>query len=239
MSFRTIVVWLLGIPVTLVLFPFALLGRLVDGTGRLTHRVGSLWCRIILWLSGVRVIIKGRENLPEEGSTCVFAVNHKGALDIPVLQAYLPYDFKWIAKKSLFYIPFVGWAMGLAGYIPIDRKHGGRAYVKSINDAIRRVKGGVSVIIFPEGTRHQGKGLLPFKKGGFVIATRSGSPVVPVAISGTEKVMKKGSLVIKPATVRVNIGSPIESRGLDDRSLCELTREKMEALLKEIEDKDE
>ncbi len=234
MFFRTIAVWLLGIPLTVALFPFALLGCLVDRTGRLTHRVGSLWCRAVLRLSGVRVVIEGRENLPQGQKPCVFAVNHKGAFDIPVLHAYLPYDFKWIAKKSLFYIPLVGWAMWLAGYIPIDRRLGGRAYIKSINDAIEKVKKGISVIIFPEGTRHPGRGLLPFKKGGFVIATRGGADVVPVAISGTENIMKKGSLLIRPATVRVNIGGPISPEGLDDRALCETTRKRLEELLKEI-----
>ncbi len=235
MSFRTLVVWLLGIPVTLVLFPFALFGYLVDRTGRMTHRVGALWCRVVLWLAGVRVVVKGRENLPEKDTPCVFAVNHKGAFDIPVLHAFLPHDFKWIAKKSLFYIPLVGWAMWLAGYIPIDRRLGGRAYLKSVNDAIERVRSGISVIIFPEGTRHPERGLLPFKKGGFVIATKSGATVVPVAISGTENVMKKGGVTIRPATVRVNIGGCINPQGMDDRTLCELTKKTIEKLLKEIE----
>ena len=239
MWFRTLLVWALGVPITLFLFPFALVGRLVDGSGSLTHRVGGLWCRVVLWLSGVKVEIRGRERLPHNGTGYVFAANHKGAFDIPVLQAYLPCDFKWIAKKSLFYIPFVGWAMWLSGYIPIDRRHGGRAYVKSIGEAIDRVKRGTSVIIFPEGTRHPEKGLLPFKKGGFVIAIRSGADVVPLAISGTEKVMPKGSLTIRPAKVRINIGSAVSSKGLDDRSLSGLVREQMERLLEEIEDSDE
>ncbi len=198
------------------------------------HRVGALWSRTALLLSGVRVKVSGIENIPE--GTFILAANHSGAFDIPVLQACVPRQFRWVAKRSLFNIPVFGWAMTFAGYIPIDRGNP-KAMVRSIDRGAEKIKAGTSVVIFPEGTRNPYKELLPFKKGAFLLAIRSRAPVVPVSITGTRDIMTRGSMVIRPAEVCVLIGDPIDSTGLDEEALMKLVRESIEAGLNHIQGK--
>jgi 1-acyl-sn-glycerol-3-phosphate acyltransferase len=126
MIFRTLVVWVIGLPITLVLFFVVLLALLVRGGGNAVHSIGVFGCRILLALSGVRVTVKGLENLPREGPVIILS-NHQGAYDIPVLQAFIPMQFRWVAKKSLFSIPVIGWSMRFAGYIEIEREHVAKA----------------------------------------------------------------------------------------------------------------
>lgn len=230
MLLRTIFVWAFGLPLTLFIFILVLLSLLVERQGRLIHRIGALWSRILLLLSGVRVKIKGLENIPS--GPVIFLSNHQGAFDIPALQAYLPKQFRWVAKKSLFKIPVVGWSMSLAGYIKVDREHGHKA-MQSLEEAAGKVKAGTSVLIFPEGTRSSSGELLAFKRGAFMLASLSRVPVVPIGIRGTNRVMKKGSLRIRPADVTVNIGKPIVTEGLGDRELRAKTRKEIEELLNE------
>ncbi len=231
MFFRNLVIWGLGVPITFILFPFALAGHLVDRSGNAVHRVGTLWMRIALLLSGVRVEVNGLENIPS--GPVILVANHKGAFDIPALQVSLPLQFRWVAKKGLFKIPLVGWAMSMAGYIPIDT-HAGRAFLKSIRATVEKIRGGTSILVFPEGTRNPRPGLLPFKRGVFLLAEKSGAPIVPIAIKGTESIMKIGSLVIRPGNVRVSIGPPIEPAGLKEKDLQEATRRAIEKELEGI-----
>lgn len=229
MFFRTLLLWTLGLPVTLTLFAVVLGSLVFDRSGRAVHAIGALWCRIILALSGVRVSVTGAENIPA-GTPVIFLSNHQGAFDIPALQANMPVQFRWVSKKSLFNIPVVGWSMTLAGYIPIDRGNNSTA-VRSLLAAAKRVKSGTSVVIFPEGTRSKDGVLLPFKRGAFTLAARSGAPIVPVAINGTSRIMEKGRLSIRPADVSIGIGSPIPTSGVDEKELMNATREAIERLL--------
>jgi len=228
---RTLLVWIIGLPVTLVLFLVVLLSLIIDRRGGYIHGIGTFWLRIILGLSGVKVTVRGLENIPKEGPAVLLS-NHQGAFDIPALQGYIPRRFKWVAKKSLFKIPVVGWSMGLAGYISIERESAGSAY-KSIESAAREIKAGTSVLIFPEGTRSVTGELLPFKRGAFILASKSGAPVVPIAIRGTKDIMKKGSLLIRPSSVVITIGAPIRSVALSESELKERARESIEALLRQ------
>src|SRR3990172_6697866 len=229
MYLRTALVWAAGLPVTFALFALVVLSLLVDRSGCLVHSIGALWCRLILALSGVRVTVKGMENLPLDRPVIIVS-NHQGAFDIPVLQSHIPVQFRWVAKKSLFRIPVVGWSMRLAGYIGIDRSDAGSAY-RSIEKAAEKVKKGTSVLLFPEGTRSVTGKLLPFKKGGFLIAAKSGVEIVPVAVKGTKGVMKKGSLLISPAGVTLTIGRPMPTEGLGERELRSRARAAIEELL--------
>lgn len=182
--------------------------------------------RLLLALSDVRVEVDGADNLPD--GPVVMASNHQSAFDILALHAYIPTQFRWLAKKSLFKIPVVGWVMTIAGYIPIDRARASLAY-KSIAKAAEKIKGErVSVVIFPEGTRGTTGELLPFKRGSFLLAIKSGVPIVPVSIQGTLNILKKGSLLIRPANVRVVIGAPIDSTDMKEDELTTLVREAME-----------
>lgn len=201
-----------------------------DRSGRLSNSLVVTWCRLILGISGISVKVSGAENLPAKGPL-IFVSNHKGAYDIPALQAAIPLEFKWIAKKSLFNVPIVGWAMRLAGYIPIDRENAASAY-KSMEDAARRIKGGTSVMIFPEGTRNStDEPLLPFKRGSFLLAVKSRVPIVPVAIDGTRDIMKKGGYTITPALVAVIIGKPIDTAGQNEKELRDVAKRAIEGLI--------
>jgi 1-acyl-sn-glycerol-3-phosphate acyltransferase len=222
MFFRTLLVWVVGIPVVILIFVFILLSIPFDRSGNTIHWFGRQWMRLLLALSSVKVKVEGVDNLPD--GPVVMASNHQSAFDILALHAYLPIQFRWLAKKSLFKIPVVGWVMSLAGYISIDRARASLAY-RSIEKAAEKIKReGVSVVIFPEGTRGTTGELLPFKRGSFLLALKSGVPVVPVSIQGTLNILKKGSLLIRPANVRVVIGAPVDSTGMKEEELTKRVR---------------
>ncbi|MEE9614366.1 MAG: lysophospholipid acyltransferase family protein [Thermodesulfobacteriota bacterium] len=229
MIFRTIITWGLGIPVTLVLFVFALIGGITDPSGKTVHKVGTLWVKAILMLAGVKVEVRGLENIP--AGTVILASNHRGTFDIPVLQANLPVPFHWVAKKGLFDVPIIGWTMRLAGYVPIHMDGAAKAF-RSISDASEKLKAGTSLFMFPEGTRNVKDELLPFKRGCFMLAVKSGVPIVPIAISGTRDIMRLGGVLIRPATARLYVGELIPSKGpdgpVDERELKEKTRAAIE-----------
>ncbi len=216
--------------------PFALLIlfiALFDRKGLVTHEIGRFWLKILLKITGVRLEVRGLEHLnPKEAY--VFAANHQSQFDIPVLAVALPYQIRWLAKKSLFQIPFFGWALRAIGYIPVDRENPRKGYA-SLLAAAEKIKGGFSVVIFPEGTRSPTGQLLPFKTGGFVLAIKSGKPVVAVAICGTKEIMPKGKLYVRPGRVRVRIFPPIPTKGLSVREkahLAQLVRLRIEEGLK-------
>ncbi|MBU2547175.1 MAG: 1-acyl-sn-glycerol-3-phosphate acyltransferase [Proteobacteria bacterium] len=191
----------------------AIIGSLFDKTGNGPHRAARLWARALLRASMVRVHVVGAENL-EPGGTYVFAANHSSAYDILALLAHLPVQFRWLAKEELFRIPFFGRAMRAVGYIPINRSNP-REGVKSLERAAERIRAGVSVIIFPEGTRTRDGVIQDFKRGGFTLATRSERPIVPVSISGAHRVLATKTLALHPGPIRIVIDRPISTAGLD------------------------
>jgi 1-acyl-sn-glycerol-3-phosphate acyltransferase len=138
--------------------------------------------------------------------------NHQSNFDIPVLLAHLPVQFRWLAKAELFKIPIFGRAMRGAGYVRIDRFNRQSA-IDSIHEAAAKMKDGVSVMIFPEGTRSRDGNIRPFKKGGFVMAVDSGVPIVPIILRGTRPIMDKSSLRINTGDVSMQIEKPIETTG--------------------------
>ncbi|MBI2413922.1 MAG: 1-acyl-sn-glycerol-3-phosphate acyltransferase [Deltaproteobacteria bacterium] len=233
MFFRTLAIWALGLPLTAFIFLVIMATFVFDRSGRAIHAIVSLWARLILLLSGVRVRVEGMENIPR-GKAVVFLSNHQGAFDIPVLQGFIPVQFRWIAKKSLFRIPLIGWSMSFAGYIAIDRENAAEA-LRSMEAAASRIRSGTSVLIFPEGTRSETGKLLPFKRGGFMLASKSGVPIVPVAVSGTNVIMRRGGFSVRPASVRVSFGHPIETGGAEDKDLRNRTKQAIEALYTNIQ----
>jgi len=172
-----------------------------------TQIFGRYWGKFICAVSGVAVSIEGVENLAPDRNY-IFAANHQSQFDIFVLQGFLPYNFRWLAKKELFQVPIWGAAMRKAGYIPVDRSHGRQA-VKSLEKAAKRIAEGTSVVIFPEGTRSRDGKLQSFKAGGMVLAIKAGVDLVPVAISGTFAILPKGRLLLHPGRVVIRIGMPI------------------------------
>jgi len=168
------------------------------------------WGRVIVRGSGVQVTIDGLEKL-ERGRPYIFAGNHASQFDIFVLQGFLRYDFRWLAKKELFSIPLFGTALRLSGSIPVDREHGRKA-LQSLNEAAQRIADGTAVIIFPEGTRSPDGKLQPFKSGGMVLAIKSGVPIVPMAISGSYEVLPKGAKLAKAGHIRIRLGDPVDTK---------------------------
>ena len=230
MFLRTFIVWAIGLPLTFVVFILVSLIFMFDRSGSVVHSIGVLWCRIILALSGVRVRVEGTENIPK-GGPVIFLSNHQGAFDIPALQGYIPVQFRWVAKKSLFKIPVIGWTMSLAGYIGIDRENAAEA-MRNIEEASGKIRGGTSVLVFPEGTRSDTGALLPFKRGAFVLVSKSAVPVVPVAIQGTRDIMKRGRYSIRPSEVRISFGAPLEAKEQDGGDLRRAARCAIEGLMK-------
>lgn len=204
--------------ISLVLSPF-------DRTGGMQHWCARWWCRLIAWTIGARIRVSGAENL-ESGRPYVYMANHCSLVDIPAMFAYLPYQFKIMAKKELFYVPFMGWHLWTAGNFPVDRSDPRRT-AGSLRAVVEGVRSGKSLVVFPEGTRSVDGALGDFKQGSFKIAARAGVPIVPVAIRGTHNVLPKHSLVPRPGPVEVIIGKPIDtsgSAGSDIRELMEKTR---------------
>jgi len=188
----------------------AIVASLFDPRGNLSHRVARIWSRWILFVSRVKVTTTGMSHL-DPSKSYIYMPNHLSNFDIPVLMAYLPVQFRWLAKAELFKIPLFGYTMKRAGYISIDRSNRRSAF-ESLKRTAAALRSGVSVLIFPEGTRSRDGNLAPFKMGGFVIAVESGVPIVPVIITGTWEIMSKDGLRIKPGEVTLEIKPPVESQ---------------------------
>jgi 1-acyl-sn-glycerol-3-phosphate acyltransferase len=187
----------------------SILGSLFSSSGRLQHYCMRRWSRDNLWLSRVRVEIEGLEHIDGRRPQLLVA-NHSGLHDILSLSACLPIQFRWIAKKSLFRVPFMGWHMRRSGYIPIDRENP-REAAKSIMDAAGIIQRGVNAIAFPEGTRSRTGELGKFHSGAFSLALRTGVPLVPVTLDGSYRVIIPRTLQVNPGvTVRIKVDHPID-----------------------------
>jgi len=207
---RTIFVWSCIVIATLFFGFLALITYPFDRKGKVIHHYARLWGKVALLANRVKVKIEGLENLNGEGPY-IFMSNHQGSYDIFALLGHLPYQFKWLAKKELFSIPFFGWAMAAAGYISIDRE-GTRETVEAMNVAAQKIRDGMSVVIFPEGSRSPDGSIQPFKKGGFTLAIKSNVPVVPIAISGSRDIMPKDKLTATAGKIRMFVDHPIETQ---------------------------
>jgi 1-acyl-sn-glycerol-3-phosphate acyltransferase len=179
-----------------------------DRDGSLVHRYCAVpWAKTILFICGVKLEVKGAENI-DTGVSRIYMSNHQSYFDIFALLAGLPVDFKFILKQELMSIPLLGWAMKGARYISINREDGRKAII-SINKAAERIRNGASVLIFPEGTRSEDGVVGEFKKGGFLLAMKSGCDVVPMAIAGSRDIFFKGNHKINKGTISLKIGKPI------------------------------
>ena len=211
---RTLVAALTLAVLTTVLGGVVIVARLLgvkDGPGTVYERLPRLWARGILAMSGIRVVLHHPERA-RTGEPRIFASNHVSWYDVLVLVAYLP-RYSFVAKAELFKVPVFGPAARAIGTIPIDRENRAAAF-QSYDEAAGQIRGGRSVVVYPEGTRGTSYAIRPFKKGPFVLAVAAGVPVVPTLIHGTLEALPRGSLWLRPGRVDVHLLEPVETAGL-------------------------
>lgn len=213
-AYHTTKFWILIILLSIVLGTLSVLVRLFDSSSNLSHKVSSLWGRWLCTLNGIQVDVEGLEHLQPDQAQILIA-NHQGFFDIFALSGFLPLQIRWMAKSSLFKIPFVGWSITASGYIPVDRSNRKKSY-QAFLTTIEKLKAGNSIVIFPEGTRSEDGTIGPFKKGSLLLSARSGAPLVPVTLLGTGSIIKKGSGIIKPGRIQIVISPPLSSQAVKD-----------------------
>jgi 1-acyl-sn-glycerol-3-phosphate acyltransferase len=217
----------LVLPLGIVLFVLSLLG-LKRCTDWLLIHFASWWAKGVIWGTGARVTVEGLENIPPKGGLC-FIGNHPGDFDVILALAYIPRRFGFIAKKEVLFLPFVNIWVLLLGGLFIDRKNIAQGK-RAIEKGSERIRKGASMIIFPEGTRSRGRGLLPFKAGSFKLATLAEAPIVPLVIHGSYSVWEETGL-IQPVPVHLKFLPPIETAPLDAEARRALPKQ-IEALIK-------
>ena len=202
----------LGIPCLIV--------TIIQPQGEANYWFIRTWARLLLWTCGVKIEANGQENLPADGSFILMST-HNSHFDIPVLVKEVPRQFRIVAKKVLFKIPIFGWIMSAAGYVSIDRGNKKQAFA-SLDKAAESVTSGMPLLIFPEGTRSPDGLLGPFKKGGFVLATKAKVPIIPVIVDGTFLVLPKTTVRVCPGPVKVTFCPPIDTSAYSYESKEEL-----------------
>jgi len=198
--------------VTVVGSILGLIFRLFDSSGDSILDLARWWSGWVTRFSGVRLSVDIRAELQPD-QPYVFMANHASTIDIWALFLAIPRRVRMIAKKQLARLPLFGWVMWAGRFIFIDRQNATAAR-RSIEEAGRRIRGGCSVVIFPEGTRTRDGQLGSFKKGGFHLAMEAGVPIVPIALQGTRALMPRGSFRVKSGPIKAIIGAPIPTRGL-------------------------
>ena len=219
--------------ITLICALAAIVVSFLRKGGNFAHLVGRFWARSIIFVSRVKVSVRGLEYI-DPSAAYVYMANHQSMFDIPTLLGYLPVQFRWLAKMELFQIPVFGYSMARVGYISIDRSNRKSAY-KSLQEAAQKIAQGVSVVVFPEGTRSADGQIKPFKGGGFYLAIRSGRPIVPVVIFGSHHVMPKGRLRVRRGQIILNINPPIETTPYNNKTKEVLMESVRSTMKRELE----
>jgi len=209
---------------TAVCGTLSLFGSLFDSRGRWQHACARLWSWLILTTSGIRTRVEGTENLLPQ-NTAIYCANHQSAMDVPILFVNLPVQFRFVAKRSLFKLPFLGWHLKRSGHIPVDRGRP-RDGVRSLDDAAEKIRAGSSVVLFPEGHRSRDGKMGPFRSGSFYLAIKSGVPVVPITLNGTRAVLKPDTYHVRAGQTEMIVHPPIPTHMLK--------REDVEALSEKV-----
>jgi 1-acyl-sn-glycerol-3-phosphate acyltransferase len=205
---RTIAVVLFLAVALLLVMPFFILWTLLTGTADLMYEVAMKTVRASLRIAKIRVRVEGLENIPP--GVCIFAANHISNVDPIAFVPAIPRRVSVLLKSELFRIPILSTAMRLAKFVPVDRADK-EAAVASVNVALGVLKEGLSLAVYPEGTRSPDGRLKPFKKGTFALAIEAGVPIVPVSISGAQHLMRKGEWTMRPGEIVVRFGPPVDA----------------------------
>ena len=188
----------------------------INYKGKITDFVAKNWSRNLLAISFIKTKIIGIENI-KDNQNYIYISNHSSLFDILIALATIPSNIRFVAKKQLFYIPIFGWSMWSAGYISVDRSRGIKA-MRSIEKAATRIRNGLSVIMFAEGTRSKDGAIQPFKRGPFLLASKTRVPIVPVTINGADKILPKNTLRLSGGTVEVVFGEQIPTLNIESKN---------------------
>ena len=197
---------------TIVLGTLSIASSLFDRRGYFAHRCARAWSRLILLTTGVTVDVRGLECLTP-GATYIFVSNHQSIYDIPIIFWHLPWQIRIIAKASLGKFPFLGWHLSRTGHLLVDRRNPDPMGILRRWKAL--VSQGLSLIVFPEGTRSPDGRVGRFKGGSFLLAIQAGLPLVPVSVAGSRHVMLKGRLMTCPGHVRLTVHAPVATEGIE------------------------
>jgi 1-acyl-sn-glycerol-3-phosphate acyltransferase len=225
---RSLGVWIVIVLATIFFGLPAIFIALVPPRGRWLYHWSRWWGRILLFAAGAPVKVLHPERL-DRSRAYVVAPNHSSFFDIPVLFSTMPRTIAFLAKRNLFRLPFMGWSMAAAGFVPVDRGEKGRT-LATIDASLRRLQGGRWLVVFPEETRTRTGELLPFKAGAALIAVRAGRPILPVGIAGTFGIQRRGGFTISPSRVAVAVGEPIDVAGKTAADRAEITKRLREAV---------
>jgi 1-acyl-sn-glycerol-3-phosphate acyltransferase len=218
---RSFAVWCVIVVDTIVFGILSMPLSLLPGGGESFRRLSKGWSAVLLTAAGVRIRLLHADRLTR-GSRYVIASNHESFFDIPVLFASLPMPVRFVAKRNLFRLPFLGWSMAAAGFVPVDRRdhsHGREV----LDTALSRLRDDRSLVVFPEQTRTRTGELSPFKSGAAVFAIKSGMPILPLGIVGTFAVHRRGGFRIRPGAVTVAVGELIDVAGKTTRDRAAVT----------------
>jgi len=226
---RTIWTGFVAVVATLPLATATMLVAIFRSNARAIDWIIRLWARLLVAAAGIEL---RTENIGvvDRNQRYIIIANHYSYFDIPCVFAAIPQPIRFMAKISLFKIPIFGWAIGRAGFIPIDRKNR-RTAVKSFELAVERIRKGNSVVVFPEEGRSRERAMRPFQRGGFLLALRSQLPILPVAIDGTYDVFSAHAKLVKSGRVTVKVGTPIPTEGLTVREKDRLLAESRAQIL--------
>jgi 1-acyl-sn-glycerol-3-phosphate acyltransferase len=225
---RSLGIWAVIVLATILCGLPAMLLSWVPPRGELALKIGRIWSRIILGASGVRVRLLHSERMPRTGGYVV-APNHESFYDILVIFTTVPLSLRFLAKRNLFRLPFLGWAIAAAGFVPVDRGDRQRN-AATIETSLQRLAAGRSLIVFPEETRTRTGDLLPFKAGAALLAIHAGLPILPMGLAGTFRIQKRGGFTITPSEVAVAVGEPIEVTGLTAKDRAAVTQRLRESV---------
>jgi 1-acyl-sn-glycerol-3-phosphate acyltransferase len=193
----------------------SLLCGLWDKSGRQQHFIAHLWARSLLLFSLSPVTVLGKQKI-QPGQTAVYVANHLSYYDTPVLFAKLPFQFRILAKQSLWKIPFIGWYLNRSGQVPVDQSSARNA-VASLNRGVQTLKHGLPLVIFPEGGRSFSGQLQPFVSGAAYMAIKAQVPIVPVTLLGTYELLPMHTYHLYPRPLAIIVGDPIPTIGLTTR----------------------